>query len=386
MKQKALSLLLALAMMLSLAACTQTTPSASPSAPGSPEPSVSQTPSAQPSDEPSEEGAAGTVAFTDSCGRTVELPAQIDRIAPSGPMAQIVLFALCPDKFVGLASEWDPGAEQFIDAKYYNLPALGQLYGSSAGELNLETLAAANPQVIIDIGQPKDSIVEDMDAITEQLGIPAVHIDADTATMCDTYRKLGELLGMEEEAAVIADYCDEIYGETVSLMETIGGGKANILYCLGDQGLNVIAQNSYHAEVIDLMTNNLAVVDAPSSKGTGNEVDMEQLLLWNPDIIIFAPDSYYDQVADDPVWQDLTAIQNGDYYEVPFGPYNWMGFPPSVNRYLGMLWMGALLYPDQIDYDLYTEVARYYDIFYHCDLTQEQFDALTANSIGKLAG
>ena len=163
-------------------------------------------------------------------------------------------------------------------------------------------------------------------------------------------------------------------------------GLDHILYCLGDQGLNVIAQNSYHAEVIDLMTNNLAVVDAPSSKGIGNEVDMEQLLLRNPDIIIFAPDSYYDQVADDPVWQDLTAIQNGDYYEVPFGPYNWMGFPPSVNRYLGMLWMGALLYPDQIDYDLYTEVARYYDIFYHCDLTQEQFDALTANSIGKLAG
>ena len=195
MKHKALSLLLALAMVVSLAACTQTTPSASPSASGSPEPSVSQTPSAQ----PSEEGTADTVMFTDSCGRTVELPAQIDRIAPSGPMAQIVLFALCPDKFVGLASEWDPGAEQFIDTKYYNLPALGQLYGSSAGELNLESLAAADPQVIIDIGQPKDSIVEDMDAITEQLGIPAVHIDADTATMGDTYRMLGELLGMEEE-------------------------------------------------------------------------------------------------------------------------------------------------------------------------------------------
>ena len=382
MKHKALSLLLALAMMLSLAACTQTTPEASPSASGSPEPSVSQTPSAQ----PSEEGTADTVMFTDSCGRTVELPAQIDRIAPSGPMAQIVLFALCPDKFVGLASEWDPEADQYIDTEYYNLPTLGQLYGSSAGELNLESLAAADPQVIIDIGEPKDSIVEDMDAITEQLGIPAVHIDAYTATMGDTYRMLGELLGMEEEAAVIADYCDEIYGNTVSMMEAIGDSKANILYCLGDQGLNVIAQNSYHAEVIDLMTNNLAVVDSPSSKGTGNEVDMEQLLLWNPDIIIFAPDSYYDQVADDPVWQDLTAIQNGNYYEVPFGPYNWMGFPPSVNRYLGMLWMGALLYPDQIDYDLYTEVARYYDIFYHCTLTQEQFDALTANSIGKLAG
>ena len=46
-----------------------------------------------------------------------------------------------------------------------------------------------------------------------------------------------------------------------------------------------------------------------------------------------------------------------------------------------MLWLGKQLYPDQADYDLYEKVAEYYDIFYHCDLTQEQYDALTANSL-----
>ena len=79
---------------------------------------------------------------------------------------------------------------------------------------------------------------------------------------------------------------------------------------------------------------------------------MEQLMLWNPDVILFAPDSVYASVGDDPLWQSLTAIQNGSYYEAPMGPYNWMGFPPSVQRYLGMLWMAKLLYPDAADYDL----------------------------------
>ncbi|MTQ96458.1 ABC transporter substrate-binding protein [Pseudoflavonifractor sp. BIOML-A6] len=382
MQKKALSLLLALAMVFSLAACAQTPAQPgtdpTPSASGSPSPSAA--PSAEPSVEPT---AAGTRSFTDSCGRTVEIPADISRIAPSGPMAQIVLFALAPDKFVGIASKWSKETESFIDGSYYNLPVLGQLYGSSAGELNLETLAAADPQVIIDIGEPKKTIAEDMDAMSEQLGIPAVHIDAYTATMGDTYRLLGELLGLEEEAAVLADYCDERYSGTLSLMERVGGNRANVLYCLGDQGLNVIAKDSYHGEVLDLMTNNLAVVDAPSSKGTGNESDMEQLILWDPDVILFAPQSIYATVDGDATWQSLKAIRNGSYYEVPFGPYNWMGFPPSVNRYLGMLWMGSLLYPEYVDYDLYTEVARYYKLFYHCDLTQEQFDALTANSTGK---
>ena len=39
---------------------------------------------------------------------------------------------------------------------------------------------------------------------------------------------------------------------------------------------------------------------------------MEQLLLWDPEVIFFAPDSIYDKVGDDPAWQDLQAIRNGN--------------------------------------------------------------------------
>ena len=130
-----------------------------------------------------------------------------------------------------------------------------------------------------------------------------------------------------------------------------------------------------------MMSSNAAVVDEPSSKGTGNEVDMEQILLWNPDVILFAPNSIYDTAADDAAWQQLTAIQTGHYYEVPLGPYNWLGFPPSVQRYLGMLWLSDLLYPEQANYDLFSEVSRYYQLFYHRSLSREQFDALTCHSL-----
>lgn len=331
-------------------------------------------------EEPAAEEAAPTsVEFTDSVGRTVEVPADITKVAVSGPLAQIVLFALCPDKLVGIASAWDATAEQYLATEYYNLPELGQLYGGK-GELNLETLLASGAEVVIDVGEPKDTIVEDLDALQEQTGIPFVHITATTETMGDAYTMLGELLGMTDEAAVLAAYCDRVYTRTVEIANSVE--KVNLLYCLGDQGLNVIAQSSYHAEVIDLLSNNLAVVDAPSSKGSGNEVDMEQILLWNPDVILFAQGSIYDTVADDPAWQEVSAIQNGTYYEVPFGPYNWMGFPPSVQRYLGMMWMAQLLYPDTAQYNLYGEVAEYFKLFYHSEITEDQYNALVANSIG----
>ena len=45
----------------------------------------------------------------------MELPARIGKVAVSGPLAQIVLFALCPDKLVGIANEWDESAEEYLD-------------------------------------------------------------------------------------------------------------------------------------------------------------------------------------------------------------------------------------------------------------------------------
>ncbi len=323
-----------------------------------------------------------TRTFTDSVGRTVEVPYTLDKVAVSGPLAQIVLFALCPDRLLGIASPWDKAAEPFFDAKYYDLPVLGQLYGGK-GEMNLETLLASCAQVVIDVGEPKKTIVEDLDALQTQTGIPFVHITATTAGMGDAYRTLGQLLDMPDEAEALAAYCDRIYARTLKIADAVE--KKNLLYVTGDQGLSVIARGSYHGEVIDLLSNNLAAVESPSSKGSGNEVDMEQILLWNPDVILFAPGSIYADVATRPEWQAVTAIRNGEFYEAPFGPYNWMGFPPSVQRYLGMMWMSQLLYPETAQYDLYEAVKEYFRLFYHCDITREQYDVLVANSIGAQA-
>ena len=378
MKKRITACFLALIFLIGCLACAQ--PQTQQSTQVTAPPELTEAPAATDVPAEPEPAAPETVSFTDSIGRTVTVPAKIEKIAVSGPLAQIVLFALCPDKFVGIANAWDVSAAQFLTAEYYNLPELGQFYGGK-GELNLETLLASGAQVVIDVGEPKDSAVSDLDALQEQTGLPFVHVSASIATMGDAYRKLGELLGLEDEAETLAAYCDDIYARTQSIAQSVE--KANLLYITGDQGLNVIAQNSYHAEIIDLLSNNLAVVDDPSSKGTGNEVDMEQILKWNPDVILFAPGSIYATVADDPVWQQVTAIKNGAYYEVPQGPYNWMGFPPSVQRYLGMMWMAQLLYPETAQYDLYAETANYFKMFYHCDLTQEQFDALVQNSIGK---
>ncbi len=366
MKKNVLALCMAMILLFGLlAACGNQT--ATPSSDTSSELSAS----------PSDSGE--TISFTDSAGRVVEIPKNIERIAPTGSMAQIVLFAVAPDKLVGLAAEWPSSSIALFDEKYTALPVFGQFYGTS--NLNMEALASAKPQVIIDIGEKKDGIVEDLDSIQEQLGIPTIFVEASLSTMDQCYKTLGELLGEEEAGNALSAYCKEIYTKTVDTMEKIGEeNRVSLTYCLGETGTRVLAEGSFQSEVLNMLSNNVAVLDEPSSKGDGNEVSLEQLYLWDPEVILFAPDSIYATVKDDENWQKLQAVQNGKVYEVPGNPYNWIANPPSVNRYMGLVWLANLLYPDEFNYDLYEETARYYQLFYHCDLTQEQFNELTANA------
>ena len=321
--------------------------------------------------------------FVDSCGREVLVDKEITKVALSGTLAQIVVFALAPEKMVGLVSEWDSMAKEYLATEYYQMPVIGQLYGGK-GEINLEELLAVAPQLVIDIGEAKDGMAEDLDALQQQTGIPFVHIDAYLDNTAEMFRIVGDLLGAEEQAEKLATYWTTHFDMVNDILDEVGDSKAELLYIAGDEGLNVIANGAYHSEVIDMFSNNIAIVENPSSKGTGNEVDMEQLLMWNPQYLIFDSESIYDQVAERPEWQNMDAVKAGRYYEVPAGPYSWLGFPPSVQRILGMMWMEQLFYPEYCDFDLKAAVKEYYSLFYHCELTDAQYEALVANSLGKV--
>ena len=315
-----------------------------------------------------------TRIFVDDAGREVEIPAApLERIAPSGKVAHIVLSAVAQDKLVCLSNPWTKDAEGFFPEAVLNLPVIGQFYGD--GTLNMEALAACDPQVIVDIGEMKKTIAEDMDAVQQQLGIPVIFIEATMESMHTCYELLGDLLGTDTDAVV--DYCADVYRRTIERMHQIGDdNKIKAVYCLGADGLSVLGKGSYHAEILDVLIDNAAVIESPSSKAFGDQVDMEQLLLWDPEFIVFAPDVDMDAVLKDPAWQQLRAVANGNYAIVPAAPFNWMGFPPSVNRYIGMIWLANRLYPEVFTEDMYHEAKTYYLMFYGYDLSQDKFNEL----------
>jgi len=320
--------------------------------------------------EETENPVAATYTFTDSAGRTVELPKQIDRIAPSGGLAQMALFAIAPDKLVGISGQWKDAALPYVGDQYRDLPVLGQFYGMK--NFNKEAVLSVNPQVIIDVGEKKATIVEDMDQIQASLGIPVIFIEARLDNTDEAYRTLGKILGREEEGNAIADYCHTTYAHIKAVSEKIRN-KPGVLYVGGAQGNMAVARGSLHAQIVDLLADNVAVTTEPT-EGSMSQVSMEQILAWNPEVLVIAAETEADFSA--LPWRELRAVQSQRVLRVPSKPYDWMGRPPSVNRFMGLSWLAARLYPEESGINLHEEMKMYYRLFYHYELDDVECAAL----------
>ena len=338
---------------------------------------------------PAEETAAEaeTLVFTDSLGREVELPKDIARIAPSGAVATMILAAIAPECMVTINATPTESQMAFLPANLASLPETGQMYGSKAN-LNLETLLAADPQVVIDLGDKKGDMTEDLNALQEQIGIPVIFIEADLAHMAEAFRTLGGLLeGKADRGQELADLVDRTTALAAESSAKITDDmRVRAMYTTGEDGLGTNAAGSIQAQVLDMVgVENAVVVEDVSSKGGGNVISLEQLYNFDPDVILFADGSIYDTVADDSAWSQLTAISSGRYYEIPGSPYSWLSGPPSMNMILGVWWLGNLIYPEIYDYDMAEMTQELYKTLWGYELSSEEVTALLENSTLKAA-
>ena len=321
-----------------------------------------------------------TRVVTDSAGRQVEIPADIRRVAPSGSTAQMILMPIAYDLLAGLSSSPSTAQMPYFPEEVRYLPTFGQFYGSKAN-LNMESLIDARPQIIIDLGDKKDSIADDMDRIQKQTGIPTVFIEANLDDMAAAYRTLGDILNRSDMAESLARFIEK----TVSMARENSAKipenqRLSVLFGTGSTGLACNAAGSVQADVIDLVgAVNAIIPQEVSNRGGGTTVSLEEVYAVEPDVILLSTGGPYDALAQRE-WAGLRAVQSGKYYEIPGLPYDWMSSPPSVNRVLGIWWLGNLLYPELYDYDMVQVAREYYGLFWHYDLTEEEARQMLSRS------
>ena len=313
----------------------------------------------------------GTRIFVDSAGREVEVPAEINSIIPSGDMAQMFIWPLAADKLATVSRTLTEEQKYYLGTSTEGLSETGNLY-KTGSQLNIEEVAAVSPDIIIDFGEPKDTIVEDLDNLQELLGIPCVFIEGNLHDTVTSYRMLGDLLNEPEKAEELALFVEDIVGTTEEVLADTE--KKTVVVLNGTDGLGCIAKGTYFDEIWSLMMDNVAVVDE-SQMYAATGIDIEQLANWDPEYIFFYNSADPETIVDAAAWSELSAVKEGKYYGIPAGPYSFVS-PPSINRYLGMIYIAKTVYPDAFAWDMKDKITEFYRLFYHYDLSDEEYENL----------
>ena len=331
--------------------------------------------------------------FTDSLGREVLLPAEITNVAPSGSLAQIVLYSFGEENFATISSALKEGERHFLAERLTTLPITGSMFGSKS-TMNPEEIIALDKKigidVIIDVGEPKKNMAEQMDAVQEKTAVPFVFITQSTVdSIADSYITLGKMLGQEERGEELAAYMGGIVSLYETNMEKIGDNKVSVIYVTKIDGnaVNLLGHNSYHAEILDGIAENI-VPEAVAGSGLGDQYTMEDIFQMNPDYIIVSASGlfehdYYEEIMGSEMWAALPAVQEGRVIEAPAdAPWSWMGNPPASHRLVSILWLGNIFYPDVFDYDLKEKVTEFYSVFYNYELSDEEYAEMLKYSTG----
>ena len=318
--------------------------------------------------------------FTDSAGRTVELPADVERVYPSGHPASILLYTLAPDTLLGWTRELPFDMGGLMPQRYQELPVIGRL-GGRGDTANLERVLRLDPEVIFDYGAVRDPYTSMADRLQRQTGIPNVLLEGHFQALPQSYRKLGELLGRPERAETLAAYAEETLALARQIRDTVPERqRPRVYYGRDSDGLTTAFEGSLNAEILALVgaRNVASGVDEP---GLGS-VGLEQVLAWNPETIVTINPNFHDSLQDpDPVWSKIEAVRQGRVYLAPMRPFGWFDRPPSVNRLIGVRWLLHLFYPERMDGDLRAEVRRFYELFYHVEPSPAQLDRLLGRAM-----
>jgi iron complex transport system substrate-binding protein len=324
-------------------------------------------------------GVAEARTITDAAGRTVEVPDTITRVLAAGPPASVLTYVLAPGKLAGWVREPTEEQKAYLLPSVRELPTYGQLTGKG-GSANVEAVLAAKPDIILDVGTVNDTYRSLADKVQAQTGIPYVLIDGRFADSGKTLRDVGALLGVAERAETLATYADQrIKGLNDSLAKIPADQRPRVYYGRGPEGLETGLSGSINVEILEAVgAENVA---AAAGKGSLTQVSLEQILSWNPDVIIAASGKFAASAKKDPLWADVKAITTGRVFTAPSLPYGWFDSPPAINRLIGVVWLQKLFYPNSFNGDLKAETSDFYKLFYQVDLTDEQVATLLKGAV-----
>lgn len=302
--------------------------------------------------------AAATVQ--DAAGRSIALPDRVTRVFPAGPPAAILLYTMAPELLLGWPRANRAEECAFLLPDICARPEVGRLTGRG-NTANLESVLALKPDLILDVGSTSSTFVSLAARVQEQTGIPYALLDGRFEVMPSTYRLLGKLT--QRDVGPLADYVEQTLARIQAGVNRIPENeRPRVYYARGPRGLETGLAGSINVETIEYLgAHNVA----GERRGGLTVVSVEQVLLWNPEVIVTIDRDFAANVRNDPLWREVAAVRSGRVHLSPKLPFGWVDFPPSVNRLIGLWWLAQIFYPHHFQEDIRGLTRDFYARFYH---------------------
>jgi iron complex transport system substrate-binding protein len=317
-----------------------------------------------------------TTSVTDLLGRTVTIPSPVNHVAVlTGPGSEKIFLlggmdkvAIVPPIYKG--KSW---ATQLI-------PGIAKIPSDSMDDPSIEGLLNRSIDVVLSSDNSKE-----IDKIT-QTGIPVVVTLATTAEteprsieeFTDTFKKdvslYGKVLGSEAEqkADEYNQYFDEKVNKILSITSSIPENeRPTVYYVRGPDALTTHGKNTNTQWLVSMAGGNLVSGDIDEMMP---KVSIEQVISWNPDIIVMGRVNSTSLILNDTRWKDINAVKNGRVYTNPDGVMSW---DYSSEGVLLLEYLAKLFYPDKFaDIDMKTEIKEFYSKFYGYTLSDDEAERI----------
>ncbi len=246
----------------------------------------------------------------------------------------------------------------------------------SSGAVNMEELLLTEPDLVfLREGTASDkSIVSKLD----QLDIPYIVVEFfSMEEQIESIWAIGKAIGAEEKANRYIDYYKKVIEDTRKISSSIPEDERVTLYHAVNEATRTDIKDSLPADWIKVTGGiNVSIEDELEVSGDKSFATLEQIYLWDPDIMIANESGVPNYLLTNEQWAGLRAVKEKRVYQIPNGVSRW-GHPGSLETPLAVLWTSKLLYPQYFEHiNLEEETKQYYKDFFDISLDDKQVEEI----------
>jgi iron complex transport system substrate-binding protein len=309
---------------------------------------------------------------TDMARRRVALPPRIERVVTLGslPVLNSFVFTMGEGRTLlnGLADFARP------HWKYQTLFA-PNLAGAPPMQLpnrepNVEAILLARPDVVLTMH--RESI-----APLEARGVRVIFLawrEPEDVKACMTI--LGEVFGKPEVAARYRQYFDATLTRVAEALRPVTTEeRPRVLYMQP----GTLTQPRLIAEWWIAAAGGISVTD-DGRTAESRTFSLEQVLFWDPDILIVTDPKDVTLVGNDRRFRQLKAVRKGAVHVVPVGAHTWSN--RTAEQPLTVLWAAKTFHPARFAaLDLAAETASFYREFFGYTLSREEVHEILSGAL-----